>query len=52
MCLYDNHQWECSSWLGQEIAIPNSLISTLLNENWINSESQHQKGFLEQMVRS
>jgi hypothetical protein len=29
MCLYDNHQWECSSWLGQGIGMPNSLISTL-----------------------
>ena len=27
-CIYDNHQWECSSWIGYGIGIPNSLIST------------------------
>ncbi len=26
-CIYDNHQWECSSWLGWGIGMPNSLIS-------------------------
>src|SRR6187551_1083098 len=25
-CIYDNHQWECSSFLGQGIGFPNSLL--------------------------
>ena len=24
MCIYDNHQWECSSWMGRGIGMPNS----------------------------
>ena len=28
MCIYDNHQWECSSFLGQGIGFPNSLLSS------------------------
>jgi hypothetical protein len=27
MCIYDNHQWECSSWIGFGIGMPNSLMS-------------------------
>jgi hypothetical protein len=27
-CIYDNHQWECSSYLGYGIGFPNSLLST------------------------
>jgi hypothetical protein len=27
MCIYDNHQWECSSWMGRGIGMPNSLLS-------------------------
>jgi len=27
-CIYDNHQWECSSWLGRGIGMPNSLLSS------------------------
>ncbi len=26
-CLYDNHQWECSSFLGYGIGFPNSIVS-------------------------
>jgi hypothetical protein len=26
-CIYDNHRWECASWLGWGIGMPNSLIS-------------------------
>jgi aryl-phospho-beta-D-glucosidase BglC (GH1 family) len=26
-CIYDNHQWECSSWIGSGIGFPNSLMS-------------------------
>jgi hypothetical protein len=26
-CIYDNHQWECSSWLGWGIGMPNSIMS-------------------------
>jgi cellulase (glycosyl hydrolase family 5) len=29
MCIYDNHQWECSSWIGSGIGFPNSLMSNL-----------------------
>lgn len=25
-CVYDNHQWECSSYLGEGIGFPNSLL--------------------------
>jgi Cellulase (glycosyl hydrolase family 5) len=27
MCIYDNHQWECSSWIGCGIGMPNSVMS-------------------------
>lgn len=27
MCIYDNHQWECSSWIGDGIGMPNSVMS-------------------------
>src|SRR5262245_50735664 len=27
MCIYDNHQWECASWIGSGIGFPNSLMS-------------------------
>lgn len=26
LCLYDNHQWECSSYIGEGIGFPNSLL--------------------------
>jgi cellulase (glycosyl hydrolase family 5) len=26
-CIYDNHQWECSSWIGSGIGMPNSVMS-------------------------
>ncbi len=26
LCIYDNHQWECSSYLGYGIGFPNSLL--------------------------
>jgi aryl-phospho-beta-D-glucosidase BglC (GH1 family) len=25
-CIYDNHQWECSSWIGSGIGFPNSIM--------------------------
>ena len=28
MCIYDNHQWECSSWIGSGIGMPNSVMSS------------------------
>jgi hypothetical protein len=28
MCIYDNHQWECSSWIGYGIGMPNSIMSS------------------------
>ena len=27
MCIYDNHQWECSSWIGSGIGFPNSIMA-------------------------
>jgi aryl-phospho-beta-D-glucosidase BglC (GH1 family) len=27
ICIYDNHQWKCSSWIGCGIGMPNSLMS-------------------------
>ncbi len=32
-CIYDNHQWECSSWLGWGIGMPNSLLSANYQKN-------------------
>jgi Cellulase (glycosyl hydrolase family 5) len=32
-CIYDNHQWECSSWLGCGIGMPNSLLSKIYEKN-------------------
>jgi hypothetical protein len=32
-CLYDNHQWECSSFLGYGIGFPNSIVSQLYQNN-------------------
>jgi Cellulase (glycosyl hydrolase family 5) len=32
-CIYDSHQWECSSWLGFGIGIPNSLLSSVYEKN-------------------
>jgi Cellulase (glycosyl hydrolase family 5) len=26
LCIYDNHQWECSSYIGEGIGFPNSLL--------------------------
>ena len=32
-CIYDNHQWECSSFLGYGIGFPNSVVSPLYQNN-------------------
>jgi hypothetical protein len=29
LCIYDNHQWECSSYIGEGIGFPNSLLIQL-----------------------
>jgi hypothetical protein len=31
-CIYDNHQWECSSFLGYGIGFPNSIVSPLFQK--------------------
>lgn len=31
-CVYDNHQWECSSWIGCGVGMPNSLMSNLCDK--------------------
>lgn len=48
LCIYDNHQWECSSFLGQGIGFPNSLLSHLAEKkpfawklgNWTEKEQK------------
>lgn len=37
-CIYDNHQWECSSFLGYGIGFPNSIISPLFRDNSFNHD--------------
>ena len=32
-CIYDNHQWECSSSIGYGIGFPNSIVSPLFQNN-------------------
>lgn len=32
-CIYDNHQWESSSFLGYGIGFPNSIVSPLFQDN-------------------
>ena len=39
-CIYDNHQWECSSWLGWGIGMPNSLLSSHYGKNAGKSPSR------------
>ena len=34
MCIYDNHQWECSSLLGRGRGFPNSLMSILFQKKY------------------
>lgn len=42
MCIYDNHQWECSSYLGWGIGFPKSLMSTLFQtENPVGNPLEH-----------
>ncbi|MDP8906636.1 MAG: cellulase family glycosylhydrolase, partial [Thermoproteota archaeon] len=38
MCIYDNHQWECSSFLGHGIGFPNSLLSIAFQRNPPNGD--------------
>lgn len=45
LCIYDNHQWECSSYLGYGIGFPNSLLMPYFNKedpNKISMESPTQ----------
>jgi hypothetical protein len=37
--IYDNHQWECSSFLGRGIGFPDSLLSCLFNRAPPSQES-------------
>lgn len=32
ICIYDNHQWECSSFLGRGIGFPNSIMSIIFKK--------------------
>ncbi len=38
LCIYDNHQWECSSFLGYGIGFPNSIVSPLFHNNLLNHD--------------
>jgi hypothetical protein len=38
MCIYDNHQWECSSWIGYGIGMPNSIMSKYCEKGSADSE--------------
>ncbi|MGN6708292.1 MAG: cellulase family glycosylhydrolase, partial [Candidatus Nitrosocosmicus sp.] len=40
-CIYDNHQWECSSFLGQGIGFPNSLLAIIFGANPFKSNSSY-----------
>lgn len=40
-CVYDNHQWECSSYLGYGIGFPNSILSQAFQRNHLNEHSQN-----------
>jgi hypothetical protein len=33
LCIYDNHQWKCSSFLGYGIGFPNSILSLYFNKD-------------------
>src|ERR1044072_864755 len=37
-CIYDNHQWECSSYLGYGIGFPNSILSQAFLRNHRSEE--------------
>ncbi|WP_458744612.1 cellulase family glycosylhydrolase [Candidatus Nitrosocosmicus sp. T] len=37
-CIYDNHQWKCSSSIGYGIGFPNSIISPLFQNNSSNHD--------------
>ena len=38
-CIYDNHQWECSSFLGEGIGFPNSIMSIIFKSNYFKDKS-------------
>lgn len=37
-CIYDNHQWECSSFLGYGIGYPNSIVSHIFQNTTLRSD--------------
>lgn len=38
LCIYDNHQWECSSFLGYGIGFPNSIVSPLFQNSSLHHD--------------
>jgi Cellulase (glycosyl hydrolase family 5) len=40
-CIYDNHQWECSSWIGNGIGMPNSLMSSYYEKSTVQHEPDY-----------
>jgi hypothetical protein len=40
-CIYDNHQWECSSWIGNGIGMPNSIMSPYYEKESAERESKY-----------
>jgi hypothetical protein len=40
-CIFDNHQWECSSYLGYGIGFPSSILSQSFQRNHLQENSQN-----------
>ena len=41
MCIYDNHQWFVSSWIGYGIGIPNSIMSRYFSQVDANTQTKY-----------
>jgi hypothetical protein len=41
LCIYDNHQWKCSSYLGYGIGFPNSLLISYFHKDNPEGNSQN-----------
>ncbi|MGB7636994.1 MAG: cellulase family glycosylhydrolase [Nitrososphaeraceae archaeon] len=41
LCIYDNHQWECSSWIGYGIGMPNSVMSKYYEKSSADNEPNY-----------
>ena len=54
LCIYDNHQWECSSYIGEGIGFPNSLLIRIFRTAFrsVRSSFKTRSKILEWMVGS